>query len=103
MNLKSLFCENAVVFHPWRKEKGFKFWFYAVDSLVFLLKKHPEQQKHYSLLSNAKILISDFFSKKFILECFSLKGNGAIYELIHMFWIFTLKVYKINILMKYKN
>lgn len=102
-NLKILFCEKAVVFHPWRKEKGVKFWFYAIDSLVFLLKKHPEQQKHFSLLTNVKILISDFFSEKFILEYFSLKGNGAIHELIHIIWIFTLKVYKINILMKFKN
>ena len=102
-NLKILFCEKAVVFHPWRKEKGFKFWFYAIDSLVFLLKKHPEHQKHYSLFTNVKILIYHFFSRKFILECFSLKGNGVIHELIHVIYIFTLKVYKINILKKNKN
>lgn len=97
--VKIAFCENAVVFHPWRKDKGFKFWFYAIDSLVFLIKKHPDQKKYFSLTMNIKIFIGTFY-KYFFSQFIVLNGRGGGIELLTMLWIFLVKIYKINFLAK---
>jgi GT2 family glycosyltransferase len=100
--VKIAFCERAVVFHPWRKEKGFKFWFNSMDSLVFLIKKHPDQKKYYTLLNNFKILFGSIY-KKFLPECIALKGRGSFNEILIILWIFLLKIYKINFLSKLRK
>lgn len=97
--IKLAFCQHAIVFHPWRKDKGFKFWFQAMDSLVFLLKKHPDQKKYYSLSKNIKIFFG-FIYKKFIPECIAIKGKGAFLEFHKATWIFLFKIYKVNLLSK---
>jgi GT2 family glycosyltransferase len=100
--IKIAFCENATVCHPWRKDKGFKFWFYAMDSLVFLLKKHPDQRKNFTIISNLKILVGIFY-KNFIPEYIAMKGKGAFREISITIFIFLFKIYKVNFLSNFQR
>jgi GT2 family glycosyltransferase len=76
----AFFDEDAVVFHPWRREKGPSFAKSKAKSIAYFLTKHPEYRRNFSRITLGRNIVR-YFIKSYIPALIRYRGKGAVVAL----------------------